>query len=156
MEGPCLPPYAMGTDVINFYLYCLFSLLNTAQKWMFIDISESTFFPTKLLQIWSKMRHLFLCLSLSLSDWQHNLSFLPSRHLLHLFLSIYLSVTFEPQWKGKTEWRLWRCCLVLSCPHFPQTIVFIFIAKPLFPISLPKICNSELCWEDLCKWDPLF
>ncbi len=154
MEGPCLPPYAMGTEVINFYLYCLFSLLNTAQKWMFIDISEP-FFPHKAFANLIK-DEAFLSLPLSLSGWQHNLSFLPSRHLLHLFLSIYLSVTFEPQWKGKTEWRLWRCCLVLSCPHFPQTIVFIFIAKPLFLYHFPK--SVILSWaERICAiWDPLF
>lgn len=142
MEGPCMPPYAMGTDVINFYLYCLFSPLNTAQKWMFIDISESFFLPTKLLQIWSKMSHFFLRLPLSLTTQSVlNPSFFlifPFKHLLNLSFS--LSMFKSQQVKERVTQGLF------SRPHFPQAIVFAlwffyyyYCTKCVF-----KKCGGEL------------
>lgn len=90
MEGPCLPPYAMGTDVINFYLYCLFSPLNTAQKWMFIDISESSFISHKAFANLIK-DEAFLPLPLSL--WLTTQSVL---HLSHFSILVICSISFCP------------------------------------------------------------
>lgn len=151
MEGPCLPPYAMGTDVINFYLYCLFSLLNTAQKWMFIDISESSFFPTKLLQIWSKMRYFFLCLFLS--GWQHNLSSISLVSPFPSFapsLSIHLSICDFWATVKREDWM--KTLKVLFSPPmspFSPDYCVYFCSQALFLYYFPKSVILS-CAERLC------
>lgn len=151
MEGHCLPPYAMGTDVINFYLYCLFSLLNTAQKWMFIDISES-FFSHKAFANLIKDEAF---LPLPLSFWLTTQSVL---HLSRFSLPVICSISFYPfiyLWLWATvkreDWMKTLKVLFspLMSPFSPDYCVY-FCSQALF---LYYVLKSVIL--SCAEWDPL-
>lgn len=125
-----------------------FSPLNTAQKWMFIDISESSFFPHKAFANLIK-DEAFLPLPLSL--WLTTQSVL---HLSRFSLPVICSISFYPfiyLWLWATvkreDWMKTLKVLFspLISPFSPDYCVY-FCSQALF-ILLPKICNSELWWK---------
>lgn len=134
MEGPCLPQYAMGTDVINIYLYCLFFSTKHSSEMDVYRYFWELFYPLsfcKFDQRWaiSSFPSLFL--------WEHRpfsislrLVF-PFSPILSNICSISVTFSFHCMYKClQLQERVSKGFLVIRHPHFPQAIAFALWSTP--------------------------